>query len=125
MPPIEQYEHSIQFSSLLLSGTSYYSVVVPNDAYFNQSLLINNVLINLTWVLIYAFDGFIYGYGYSTSFNATNTITHPKPNGKLFVSIYGWRKYSGHRYVGGMKLNPINIQRKNGNTLHAMVILLC
>ena len=115
VPPIEQYEHSIQFSALLSSDTSYYSVVVPNDAYFNQSLLINNVLINLPWVLIYASNGSIYAYGYSKSFNGTNTIAHPNPNGKLFVSIYGWRKYAGHSYVGGMKLNPINIPRSNGN----------
>ena len=115
VPPIEQYEHSIQFSALLSSGTSYYSVVVPNDAYFNQSLLINNVLTIPPWVLIYTSDGSVYGYGYSTSFSGTNTVTHPKPNGKLFVSIYGWTTYAGHSYIGGMKLNPINIQRSNGN----------
>ena len=114
VPPIEQYEHSIQFSALLSSGTSYYSVVVPNDAYFNQSLLINNILINPPWVLIYAFDGSIYGYGYSTSFSGINTIAHSNPNGKIFVSIYGWRKYAGYSYVGGMKLNPINIPGSNG-----------
>ena len=115
VPPIEQYEHSIQFSALLSKGTSYYSVVVPNDAYFNQSLLINNVLINPPWVLIYGSDGSAYGYGYSTSFSGTNTIAHPNPNGKLFVSVYGWTTYGGHSYVGGMKLNPINIPRSNGN----------
>ena len=115
VPPIEQYEHSIQFSVLLSSDTSYYSVVVPNDAYFNQSLLINNVLINPPWVLIYASNGSIYGYGYSTSFSGTNTITHPDPNGKLFVSIYGWTTYAGYSYVGGMKLNPMSIPRSNGN----------
>ena len=115
VPPIEQYEHSIQFHALMSSGISYYSVVVPNDAYFNLSLLINNVLTNPPWVLIYASDGSIYGYGSSTSFSGTNTVTHPNPNGKLFVSIYGWRKYAGYSYVGGMKLNPINIRRSNGN----------
>ena len=115
VPPIEQYEHSIQFSVLLSSGTSYYSVVVPNDAYFNHSLLINNVITNPPWVLIYASNGSIYGYGYSTSFSGTNTVAHPNPNGKLFVSIYGWTTYAGHSYVGGMKLNPINNQRSNGN----------
>ena len=114
VPPIEQYKHSIQFSALLSSDTSYYSVVVPNDAYFNQSLLINNVLTNPTWVPIYVFDGSIYGYGYSTSFSGTNIVTHPNLNGKLFVSIYGWRKYAGHSYVGGMKLNPINIIESKG-----------
>ena len=117
VPPIEQYEHSTQFSPLMSSGTSYYSVIIPNDAYFNQSLLINNVLINPPWVLIYASDGSIYGYGYSTSFSGTNTIAHPNPNGKLFVSIYGWTTYGGHSYVGGMKLNPINIPRSNGNSI--------
>ena len=115
VPPIEQYEHSTQFSALLSSNTSYYSVVIPNDAYFNQSLLINNVLTNPPWISIYASDGSIYGYGYSTSFSGTNTITHPNPNGKLFVSIYGWGKSSGHSYAGGMKLNPINSLRSNGN----------
>ena len=115
VPPIEQYEHSIQFFTLLSSGTSYYSVVVPNDAYFNHSLLINNKLINPSWVLIYGSDGSVYGYGYSTSFTGTNTIAHPNPNGKLFVSIYGWRTHAGYSYVGGMKLNPINIPRSNDN----------
>ena len=115
VPPREQYEHSTQFSALLSSGTSYYSVVVPNDAYFNQSLLINSNLINPSWVLIYASDGSIYGYGYSTSFSGINTIAHPNPNGTLFVSIYGWTTYAGYSYVGGMKLNPINIERINGN----------
>ena len=115
VPPIEQYKCSIQFSALLSNGTSYYSVVVLNDAYFNQSLLINNVLTIPPWVLIYTSDGSVYGYGYSTSFSGTNTVTHPNPNGKLFVSIYGWTTYAGHSYIGGMKLNPINIQRSNGN----------
>ena len=86
------------------SSISYYTMVVPNDAYFNQTLLINNVLTNPPWVQIYTSDGSIYGYGYLTSLSGTNTIAHPNPNGKLFVSIYGWRKYSGHSYVGGIKL---------------------
>ena len=115
VPPIEQYEHSIQFSALLSSGTSYYSVVVPNDAYFNQSLLINSNLINPLWVPIYESNGSIYGYGYSTSFNDTNTVSHPNPNGKLFISIYGWSIDAGYSYIGGMKLNPINTLRNNGN----------
>ena len=115
VPPIEQYEHSTQFSALLSSGTSCYSVVVPNDAYFNQSLLINSNLINPPWVLIYGLDGSVNGYRYSTSFSGTNTIAHPNSNGKLFVSVYGWVPYAGHSYVGGMKLNPINIPRSNGN----------
>ena len=116
VPPIEQYEHSIQFSALLSSGTSYYSVVVPNDDYFNQTLLINNAPTNPPWVQIYTLNGSIYGFGYSTSFSGTYTVAHPNPNGKLFVSIYGWRKYAGHSYVGGMKLNPIKIPRSNGNS---------
>ena len=115
VPPIEQYEHSIQFSALLSGGTSYYSVVVPNDAYFNQSLLINSNLINPSWFPIYSSNGSIYGYGYSTFFNDTNTVSHPNPNGKLFTSIYGWKTEAGYSYIGGMKLNPINTLRSNGN----------
>ena len=68
-------------------------------------------------VLIYSLNGSIYGYCYLTVFNGTNTVTHPNPNGKLFVSIYGWGNNAGHSYVGGMKLNPINIQRRKGNYL--------
>ena len=37
-----------------------------------------------------------YGYGYSTPFNGTNTIAHPNPNGKLFVSVYGWTPNAGY-----------------------------
>ena len=129
VPPIEQYKCSIQFSALLSNGTSYYSVVVLNDAYFNQSLLINNVLTNPPWVQIYTSDGSVYGYGYSKSFSGTNTVTHPNPNGKLFVSIYGWTTHAGHSYVGDMKLNPINIPRSNGNCfnykIQAMIDGIC
>ena len=125
VPPIEQYEHSIQFSSLFSSGTNYYSVVVPNDVYFNQSLLINSNLINLSWVEISASDGSIYGYGYSTSFSGINTIAHPNPNGKLFVSIYGWTSVAGYSYVGGMKLNGINILRTIGKLLTSNNYFTC
>ena len=82
MPSIEQYEHSIQFSVLLSRGTSYYSVVVPNDAYFKQELIDQQCFHN-------ASDDFVYGYGYSTSFSSINTVAHTNPNGNLFVSIYG------------------------------------
>ena len=123
VPPIEQYEHSIQFSELMLSGTSYYSVVVPNDIYFNHSLLINDVLINPLWFPIYAIDDSTIGYCYSTSFSGTYTIAHPNSNGTLFVSIYAWTRYGGHSYVGGMKLNPINMERRNGNYLTCNSIL--
>ena len=115
VPPIEQYEHSIHFSALLSSDTSYYSVAVPNDGYFDQKVLINNKLINPSWVQIYGSNGSVYGYGYSGCFSGTITVTHPNPNGTLFVSIYGWKSYAGYSYVGGMKLNPINVPRSNGN----------
>ena len=98
------------------SGISYYSVVVPNDAYFNYNVLINNVLVIPPWFLIYDFDGSIFRYGFSKSFSGTNTVEHPYPNGKLFLSIYGWGTNAGHIYVGGMKLNRINIQQNNGNS---------
>ena len=122
VPPIEQYEHSIQFSALLSRGTSYYSVVIPNDIYFNQSLLINSNLTNPPWITIYASNGSIYGYGYSTSFSGTNTVAHPNPNGNLFISIYGWGAEAGHSYVGGMKLNPNIILRSNGNYFTSLLL---
>ena len=112
MLPIEIYKHTISFSALMSNIISYYGIVVPNDAYFKQSLLINSYPIDIPWSQIYASDGSIYGYGYSTS-NGSITLSHPDPNGKLFISIYGRETNAGHSYVGGMKLNPINIQRNN------------
>ena len=108
VPPIEQYEHSTQFTAFS-QATSYYSVVMPNDAYFNQGLMINGFLNNLTWTSIYAANGSVIGYGYSAAVTGSNTIAHPNPNGKLFVSVYGFTTYGAYSYVGGMKLNPINI----------------
>ena len=109
VPPIEQYEHSTQFTTFS-QATSYYTVVMPNDAYFNQGLMINGFLNNLTWTSIYAANGSVVGYGYSAAVTGSNTIAHPNPNGKLFVSVYGFTTYGAYSYVGGMNLNPINIK---------------
>lgn len=108
IPPIEQYMHSIEFSAFPPSF-SYFSVVIPNDAYFNQGIVYNGITYNLTWTNIYFPNGSIAGYGFNSgSVTGANTIRHTHPQGNIFVSICGWTTYGGYCYTGGMKLNPIN-----------------
>jgi hypothetical protein len=106
VPPIEQYDNLVQFTTFS-QATSYYSVVVPNDIYFNGQLRINGFIQNITFSQIFQANGSVIGYGHSASISGTNTIQHPASNGKIFLSVYGWTTYGGYAYTGGMKLNPI------------------
>ena len=107
VPPMEQYEHEIQFTSFP-EANGYYSVVVPNDTYFNGTLMINGFLQNISFVSIYSSNGSVIGYGYSRAASGSTIVSHPHPQGRLFVSVYGWTTYGGYGYPGGMLLNPIN-----------------
>ena len=107
VPPIDQYVHSTQFKTFPIA-LSYYSILVPNDQYFNQGLIYDGTTYNYTWVTIYYPNGSIAGYGYSASASGIHTVEHVHSKGKLFISIYGWRTYGGYAYSGGMGLNPIN-----------------
>ena len=109
VPPIDQYEHVTQFTAFS-QVTNYYSVVVPNDIYFSNSLRINGFLQNISFVSIYNSSGSVIGYGYTSAVTGSNIIQHPASMGGLFVSVYGWTTYGGYSYSGGMKLNPINIE---------------
>ena len=110
VPPIEQYERSIQFTAIPAVTENYYSVVMPNDAYFNKSIKINNIIHTIAnWTPIYNINGFVVGYGYSAAVSGNNTLEHPSSNGKLFVSVYGWSNYGGYCYAGGMKLNLLSM----------------
>jgi hypothetical protein len=109
IPPMEQYDHSAIITSFSYV-VNYYSVVIPNDEYYTGQLKINGYNQNITFIEIYNSSGSVIGYGYSSSFTNTSTIEHPLPDGRLFVSIYGWRSHSGYAYNGGMTLNPINVE---------------
>ena len=107
IPPIEQYEQETQFTSFT-QATGYYSVVVPNDSYFTNSLRINGFVQNISFIPIYTSNGTVLGYGYSASTSGSNIISHTNSQGRLFVSVYGFTTYGGYGYAGSMMLNPIN-----------------
>ena len=107
--PLEQYIHSVTFTSFETIPKNYYSILVPNDQYFNQTYLYNGFILTPTWTTIYYPNGAIAGYGYSTQFSGTVTISHSNPNGSIFVTVYGFLYGGAYGYTAGMKLNPINI----------------
>ena len=105
--PMEQYINSIQYTTLT-ADSHYYSVVMPNDEYYDGTLIFDGSLQNISeWNPIYYSDGSIAGYGYSELITGSHTITHPNEQGKLFVSVYGWTSSRGYSYAGGMYLNPL------------------
>ena len=110
VPPINQYLHSIEYTTLFttLSGVS---ILVPNDQYFSDYLIIDNTLYSIPWSSVINFpNGTIAGYAFSASTSGTHTFTHLSNSGRLFLSVYGWLRHHGFAYSGGMGLNPINIQ---------------
>ena len=110
VPPVNQYLHSIEYTSFFtaLSGVN---LVIPNDQYFANSLILDGTLFSISWdSTIYFPNGTIAGYGFYASTSGTHTFTHPNTSGGLFISVYGWRKYKGFSFSGGMGLNPINSQ---------------
>ena len=109
IPPLDQYIHSVTFSSFVTIPKNYFSILVPNDQYFNQTYLYNGFTLTPTWTTIYYPNGSIAGYGYSNEFSGTVTISHSNPNGSIFVTVYGFVEYGGYGYAAGMKLNSINI----------------
>ena len=80
--------------------TNFYSIAVPADTYFNSTAIINGVLTKLTWTSIYNNNLTISGYGYTTSANENYTISHSNPNGKIYVSVYGFSDCGGYGYLG-------------------------
>ena len=108
IPPLEQYIHSVTFSSFVTMPKNYFSILVPNDQYFNQTYLYNGFTLTPTWTTIYYPNGSIAGYGYSTEFNGTVTINHSNVNSRIAVIVYGFIPYGGYGYAAGMKLTPIN-----------------
>ena len=52
--------------------------------------------------------GTILGYGYTTATNGNYTISHSHPNGKIYVSVYGFQIIGGYGYPAGMLLNSLS-----------------
>ena len=104
VPHIRQYPHSVTFTTLPEMPTNFYSIAVPADTYFNDTVIINGLLTTLNWTSIYNSNGTISGYGYTTSANGNYTISHSNPNGKIYVSVYGFHSRGGYGYIAGMLL---------------------
>ena len=109
IPPLEQYTHNVTFSAFETMPKNYYSILVPNDQYFNQTFLYNGFIVTPTWTTIYYPNGSIAGYGYSAQFSGAVTISHSNVNGRIGVNVYGFSIAGGYGYSAGMKFNPINI----------------
>ena len=109
VPPLRQYPHSVTFTTLPEMPTNFYNIAVPADTYFNGTIIINGVLTKLNWTSIYNSNGTISGYGYTTSANGNYTISHSYPNGKIYVSVYGFYPSGGYGYTAGMLLQPNNV----------------
>lgn len=110
IPPIRQYPHNVTFTTLPEMPTNHYSVAIPIDSYFNGTILINGVLtVTSGWSPIYLENGEISGYGYNSSANGNYTISHSHPEGRIYVSVYGFFHYGGYGYVAGMLLNDLTI----------------
>ena len=106
VPPISQYPHSVTFTTLPDAPTNCYSIAVPADSYYNGTVIINGILTTLNWTPIRDTNGVITGYGYNTTANGSYTISHSHPNGKIYVSAYGFSSVSGYGYLTGMLLEP-------------------
>ena len=110
VPPINQYLHSIEYTTFFAAFTGV-SLLIPRDQYFSNYLIFDNILYPIPWSsVIYFPNGTVAGYAYSISTYGTHTFTHPITSGGLFLSVYGWQKYKGFAFSGGMGLNPINPQ---------------
>ena len=109
VPPIRQYPHSVTFTTLPEMPTNFYSIAIPADTYFNGTVIINGVLAALNWTSIFSSNGTISGYGYTTAANGNYTISHSNPNGKIYVSVYGFQIIGGCGYPAGMLLKSNNI----------------
>ena len=109
VPPISQYPHSVTFTTLPDVSTNFYSIAVPADLYYNGTVIINGNLTTLNWTPIRDTNGVITGYGYNTTASGSYTISHSHPNGKIYVSAYGFAFAGGYGYLTGTLLEPINL----------------
>ena len=113
VPSMRQYIHSVTFTTLPEMPTNFFGIVVPADFYFNGTILINDVLTTYDWTIIYNVNGTISGYGYTTTANGNYTISHSHPNGKIYVSVYGFSHYGGYGYPAGMLLDILAVSRNS------------
>ena len=107
VPAISQYPHSVTFTTLPDMPNNFYSIAVPADSYYNGTVIINGSLTTLNWTLIRDTNGVITGYGYSTTANGSYTISHSHPNGRIYVSAYGFLSGGGYGYLTGTDLKPL------------------
>ena len=109
IPSISQYPHNVNFKPITpYTTTISYNIVVPANNYFNNSIIINDILTNLNWLPIYNSTGSVTGYGYSSNVSTSNTISikHSHPNGSLLVTVYTVFTAGGYGYLAGISLKP-------------------
>jgi hypothetical protein len=83
--------------------SNFYNLIIPADAYFNGSVIINNIMMTmLNWTTIYSVTGSISGYGYTSMYNGVLTISHSHPSGRLYVTSYS----NTYGYVAGSMIRP-------------------
>ena len=104
VPPISQYPHSVTFTTLPDMPNNYYSIAVPADSYYDCMVIIDGILTALNWTPIRDTNGVITGYGYTSIASGSYTISHSHPNGKIYVSAYGFDKFGGYGYLTGTLL---------------------
>ena len=107
VPPISQYPHSVTFTTQPGIPNNFYSIAVPADSYYNGTVIINGSLTTLNWTPIRDTNGVITGYGYNTTANGSYTISHSHPNGRIYVSAYGFSNSGGYGYLTGTELKPL------------------
>uniref|UniRef100_A0A1X7VPI4 Calx-beta domain-containing protein n=1 Tax=Amphimedon queenslandica TaxID=400682 RepID=A0A1X7VPI4_AMPQE len=86
---------------------NFYSIAVPADSYYNGTVIINGSLTTLNWTPIRDTNGVITGYGYNTPADGSSTISHSHPNGRIYVSAYGFAPSGGYGYLTGTDLKPL------------------
>ena len=109
IPPLDQYIHNVTFSSIATMPKNYFTILVPNDQYFNQTYLYNGFTLTPTWTTIYYPNGSIAGYGYSTQFGGGVTVSHSNVHGQIAVIVYGFMLHGGYGYIAGMKMPLLTV----------------
>lgn len=116
VPPIVQYPHSVTFTALPDTPFNFYSIAVPADSYYNGNVIINGTLTAPTWTPIRSANGTVVGYGYSQVAYNVSTISHSHPNGRVYVSAYGFDLAAGYGYLTGTELKPLLFVKFNSST---------
>ena len=111
LPPIEQFNNNNVFDVLPVYVVNYITVYVAPEFFQADRIFIDNTALeNSPWSQIYCSGSITCGY--ITRVNLTTTgdhhrLYHLDQDAQVGVSVYGFNRYNGYGYPGGMKLTPI------------------